>query len=277
MQRHKWTTEMDEMLKMYYPHSSDISVAAQMGMSLYTIQTRAKRLKLKKSDEYRQVFEQQCNLRLQPLKYNYKYTCNHAYFSNIDAGEKAYWLGWLWSDGNIREQIGSYQIKLELHQNDIYILEKFKRAINADHPILSGRDAVRLCTTSKQMFFDVQKYGIIPRKSILATQPNLKEEFIADFIRGVFDGDGHISKNQQPQIVILGTEAFCSWLQLVAQRAIEIKGTCALKKNTTFRWTLSGRDNVSAFARWMYQPYQNGEQVICLERKYHRFVEAGLL
>jgi hypothetical protein len=127
------------------------------------------------------------------------------------------------------------------------------------------------------MFQDLREYGIIPQKSTLATQPDIEEIFVADFIRGVFDGDGHISKNRQPQVVIIGTEAFCSWLQSVAQRVIGVRATIALKKNITFWWILSGRNNLSAFAQWIYRPFQNGERVICLERKYQRFIEAGLL
>jgi hypothetical protein len=266
---------MDDMLKMYYTHSSDASVARQMGMSLDTIKSRAKRLKLKKSEHYQQLLSKERVLRLQ--KSNCKYTCNHAYFSQIDAREKAYWLGWLWSDGCVLQRGNSYQIRLALQKGDENILQCFRIAVGAEYSIRSERDAVVLTLFSQQMFHDLGKYGVIPHKSLLATYPNIERGFISDFVRGVFDGDGHISRNKSPQITIIGTEVFCSWLQLVSQEARGARGTSALKKNTTFRWTLSGKSNIVAFAQWMYHPLSNGKQVMCLERKYQRFIDAGLL
>lgn len=277
MIRKRWTSEMDETLRAYYPKCSNAEISLRMGINLSAIESRARRLHLRKSEERIQAYRQQRLQQLQPFKYTHRYSCDHAYFSTIDTGEKAYWLGWLWSDGNMYERKSSYQIKLAIHKDDAYILEQFQSAIHADYPIFFERNAAVICISSRQMFFDIEKYGVIPRKSTLAEQPMFGEEFVADFVRGVFDGDGHISKNKYPQIVIIGTEAFCLWLQSVVQGAIGAKGTSSLKKNSTFRWTLSGRKNLAAFARWIYQSCQNGGEPPYLERKHRRFVEANLV
>jgi len=275
LKRQDWTREDDALLQQLYPDLSDSDVAQHMQRTLWSIQARARRLHLTKNAEYRSALNQAHGQRLRER--NLTYHVNHHYFSRITTREQAYWLGWLWSDGYVRQRGGSGEIELELHRDDVNILEQFKAAVESDYPIRFRRDSARLCIISRQMFQDLGEYGIIPQKSKLATRPNIDAFFVADFMRGVFDGDGYISKNRQPQVVIIGTEAFCSWLQSVAQRAIGARGTVALKKNATFWWILSGRENLSAFAQWIYAPLRNGERVICLARKYQRFIEAGLL
>jgi hypothetical protein len=275
LRRQGWTREDNALLQQLYPDLSDSDVAQHMQRTLWSIQARAKRLHLTKNAEYRTALDQAHGLRLRQR--NLTYHVNHHFFSHVTTHEQAYWLGWLWSDGYVRQQGESYRIELELHKDDVNILEQFKVAVEADYPIRFRRDSARLCVISRQMFRDLGECGVIPQKSKLATRPNIDEFFAADFIRGVFDGDGSISKNRHPQVVIIGTEAFCCWLQSVTQRAIGAGGTVTLKKNATFWWILSGRNNLSAFAQRIYAPYRNGERVICLARKYQRFIEAGLL
>jgi len=275
IKRRHWTTEDDAVLRHVYPHLSDKDVAQHLQRTLWSIQSRAKRLKLTKSQEHRENFAQE---RVRQLsKANSKYHVSHNYFSSIDTREKAYWLGWMWSDGNVYRQGESYQIKIDLYKDDAYILQHFAAALNSDYPLYSYKNAVRLLVSSKQMFTDLSRYGIVPRKSGVNYVPNISLDFVSDFIRGVFDGDGCISKGKNAQITIIGTEAFCHWLQVILQSAIGIQGNCALKKNTTFRWVLSGRANISTFAQWIYQPCSNGERPVCLERKSQRFVAAKFL
>jgi|GEM_PF-6473601 len=263
LKRQGWTREDDAVLQQLYPNLSDSDVAQYMQRTLWSIEARARRLHLTKNAEYRTALHQAQGHRLR--KRNLLYHINHTYFSSITSREQAYWLGWLWSDGYVRQRGGSYEIELELHRDDVSILEQFKGAVETDYPVRFRRASARLCVISRQMFQDLGEYGIIPRKSKLATRPGIDEFFVADFMRGVFDGDGYISKNKHPQLVIIGTEAFCSWLQSVVQRGIGAKGTIALKKNATFWWILSGRKNLSAFAQWMYAPLENGNRSLALK------------
>jgi hypothetical protein len=274
LKRQGWTREDDALLHQLYPDLSDSEVARQMQRTLWSIEARAKRLRLTKSAEYRTALNQAHAERLREA--NLLYHVNHHYFSRITTREQAYWLGWLWSDGSVRQRGGCYEIELELHRDDVSILEQFRVAVETNNPIRFRKDSARLSIFSQQMFRDLGECGVVPQKSTQATRPYIDGFFVADFVRGVFDGDGYISKDRQLQVMIIGTEAFCSWLQSVAQCAIGARGTAALKKNATFRWILSGRENVSAFARWIYAPSRSGQRVICLARKFRRFIEAGL-
>src|SRR5260370_14633801 len=139
---------------------------------------------------------------------------------------------------------------------------------------------IRLCPNDHEVALG-RSVETFHRLVVLCRYANIAPEipltFAADFVRGVFDGDGYISKNKQPQIVIVATQMLCHWLQEVIKDAIGTAGTCALKKNTTFRWILSGRMNLSLFAKWIYQQNLDGAYPLCLERNNQRFIDAGLL
>ena len=54
-----------------------------------------------------------------------KYNFNEHYFDNIDTEHKAYWLGFLYADGNN----SNYTISIVLQERDKYILDKFKEDV----------------------------------------------------------------------------------------------------------------------------------------------------
>ena len=60
---------------------------------------------------------------------------NDNYFENIDTEEKAYFLGLIYSDGNVRERNGKYYLNIELKREDKYILEKFASELRCGNKI----------------------------------------------------------------------------------------------------------------------------------------------
>jgi hypothetical protein len=151
--------------------------------------------------------------------------------------------------------------------------------VGAGYPIRVDRGAVTLLLTSPQMFADLDRYGVIPHKSALATYPHIGRAFTSDFVRGVFEGDGCITTSviRQSSVTIIGTEPFCYWLQATTQREIGIRSAVYHKKNTTFRWVIGARGTITSFARWMYRAEGDGSLPVHLERKYARFVSASLI
>lgn len=61
-----------------------------------------------------------------------KYSCNEDFFGKIDTEEKAYWLGFMYTDGfiNNKRNHTNYKIGITLTESDKNHLEKFKQAIN---------------------------------------------------------------------------------------------------------------------------------------------------
>lgn len=137
------------------------------------------------------------------------------FFRNIDTKEKAYFLGLLAADGSVVTNKKSISIRLELNEEDEYIIQKFNDIANFNEKIKTHIDdhAPRkyISINSANMAEDLIKYGIVPNKSHKDTIhiPNLNPDLISHFIRGFFDGDG-IAKKQ-------GYIGFCGSKTIIEQ------------------------------------------------------------
>lgn len=135
---------------------------------------------------------------------NKRKTLNDDYFKKINTEAKAYFLGLLYADGCVFDKKGrSKQLSINLQEKDKYILEVFKKELDYSGNLRRVRyknnkyqDAFVLCISSNTLCNDLIKLGCVPRKSLILewpTQKQVSEKFINHFIRGYFDGDGHIS------------------------------------------------------------------------------------
>lgn len=154
------------------------------------------------------------------LKSSKKYSYNENIFENIDKEEKAYWLGFLYADGYVRERNGGgSELKLKLSIIDKDHLLKFKKFISDDENIpivyeesknkkkkLNDTDiqeyynnsrTYKISINSKKIVSDLIKLGCTNNKSKTIEFPNIDESFYKDFIRGYFDGDGSISYSKK--------------------------------------------------------------------------------
>lgn len=121
-----------------------------------------------------------------------KFYLNESFFHVIDSSEKAYWLGFIFADGYQNGQ----ELVLNLQPKDAEHLKKLKKSLQSEHNITIhpenennyGKASFRVY--SSKLCEDLNKMGCMQAKSKILTFPNLKSEFISDFIRGVFDGDG---------------------------------------------------------------------------------------
>ena len=128
-------------------------------------------------------------------KTTYTYTYNVNYFENIDSRDKAYFVGFLASDGNVSIRNNGQQniIRLQLQKCDLEILEKFNKYTESNKPINTFKGHCILEFSSDKMYRDLGKVKITPRKTYKDVIPDIKDELKIDFIRGYFDGDGSIS------------------------------------------------------------------------------------
>ena len=74
---------------------------------------------------------------------NRRYNVNHNYFDIIDTEEKAYWLGFLYADGYIRERKSGNSLEMKLSIKDKHHLELFRESINSNHIIVDGFNKVK--------------------------------------------------------------------------------------------------------------------------------------
>lgn len=131
--------------------------------------------------------------------YRRKYELNQNFFENIDSEEKAYWLGFLYADGNVRiSKSGQHLIQLKVYDKEV--IEKFLKSLNCNMPIgeytnWTGHKYFGAHLTSEKMFSDLCKHGCVPNKSLILKFPELSKEMAKHFIRGYFDGDGSVFIN----------------------------------------------------------------------------------
>lgn len=191
-----------------------------------------KDLAKKYSCEYKQV-QYRMKKRKLPYRY-YKYQYDEAFFEKIDTEEKAYVLGWWYSDGSVYAGNGKKKdnaASLSITEKDEYILKKIRDLIAKDAPIrwkdrrnVKWQNVVTLSITNKKIVNDLIKLRCTPNKTAtleLPTPDIVPKHLMPHFLRGHFDGDGcmyfHIRKDTKrphPRCLAQFTSsiAFCSAL-----------------------------------------------------------------
>lgn len=203
------------------------------------------------------------------------YTIDETYFDEINTSNKAYFLGLLFADGCCANK--GYTIHISLQDQDCYILESLNREINSNR-ILKFKDyksknknysnQYELAITNKHMWNTLVGYGMVPNKSLKLNFPqNIPECFYKDFVRGYFDGDGHIAKTwKYKKIEIISNLDFCQFLQQYLSDKLNIKSTLyfGVNKNSTTRvLNISRKDSIFNFLDWIY----NDAEMYLLRKK----------
>lgn len=134
---------------------------------------------------------------------------NKDYFKTWSSN-MAYILGFIYADGSITKskKINRAYLAISLQIKDIEILEFIKKEIAPKNSIYTyyrdqydknyGSATIMIC--SKEICNDLEALGCIQNKTYEGLKfPDVPKEYIADFIRGFFDGDGsiYISKNSK--------------------------------------------------------------------------------
>lgn len=129
-----------------------------------------------------------------------KHTGEFTFFDQIDSASKAYWLGFLLTDGTVTKD--GHEVVLDLA--DLDQVEKFKAALNCTYPITrltrikktwSGV-TYAIHVSSSYLNKQLQTLGIVPNKTYNhAPFYTPKEPLFQEFVRGVIDGDGGFCKS----------------------------------------------------------------------------------
>lgn len=132
------------------------------------------------------------------------------------------------------------------------------------------------------MFQDLLRLSLTPRKSHRIKLPNVPQEYLSDFIRGYFDGDGCVSfgiyqrKTRKSKAKLLsarfisGNKIFLKNLLETLRKYGNLKGGFIVKKNSGFELSFSINDSKKLY-RFMYEGVPNSQ---FLERKYNKFQKA---
>ena len=128
----------------------------------------------------------------------------------------AYVLGFFSADGymTVNRRGGQFWC---IQITDGEILRQIKKTIKSDHKISirfsknsNEKDLYRLQIGSIEMCDDLRKLGLGERKTKNLAIPNVPKKYFLDFVRGYFDGDGHvwvgyINKKRKTKTLIIQT------------------------------------------------------------------------
>lgn len=109
----------------------------------------------------------------------------------------AYVSGFFAADGYITVNKRGGQF-WSIHINDKELLEGIKKAVESEHTIGvrfkkgSSTKSYRLQIGSAEMCDDLRKLGFFERKTKSLVVPNVPSKYFSHFVRGYFDGDGHV-------------------------------------------------------------------------------------
>ena len=201
-------------------------------------------------------------------KMSLKYSYDEYFFYDIDTAEKAYWLGFITADGYVNEDRKFVQIHLQW--KDHLHLEKFRRCVCAEKRIVVKKrmhsithNYIAELTMNGGIFVKgLTKHGVRQNKSAKEEPPiNIPDEFIRDYIRGLFDGDGHIDKKE---IDLRGSYKLCKWVQEYLIDKCSVSKTKIQFDSNIYRvYFCKNRINI---LNYLY--YENVNKNIVLDRKY---------
>lgn len=202
-------------------------------------------------------------------------------FDSIDTEEKAYWLGFLYADGNLSKSTNTIELGLKI--SDKEHLQKYLNFLKHTsknkirfHANKLG-NSYRVGITNKHIWNILNSYGCTPQKSLTLKFPNKSifksEDLIRHFIRGYFDGDGCLSYNKTTKIVfprcsIISTFEFLNEIQNILKN-LNINSKLTSDKRFKHNTKILDFKNKESdqFINYLYD-----NATIYLTRKYNRYL-----
>ena len=197
------------------------------------------------------------------------------YFKDIDSAEKAYWLGWIISDGSITFQPdkSKFQLELTIKQEDEHILQLLEQDLGVQNKIYDSQNKYkRFSLGSKQLVTDLVNLGITQNKTFNVKVPSFNAKYNAAFLRGLFDGDGgfttyHRASGQKcMELSFCGNEQIITWVQNTLFSEIpELTKNSITKENSIKRIRWGSKKDIVLIRDYLYKNHNNH----FLSRKYN--------
>jgi hypothetical protein len=201
------------------------------------------------------------------------YSLDEDFFDCIDTPEKAYVLGFILADGYVAKE-GKYA-SIIVTESDRKILEDIRVVMGSGAPIHTrypGKGAYenskpicRLDLCSMRLSSRLNELGLYHNKSLTATYPVIPDYLESHLIRGIFDGNGTISKHY---FNIVGTPSLLQSIHDAFARYVSCSLTIKPHSRSPYVSVLRGNGAAAINAvQWMYT-----NPTLKLQRKYDKFL-----
>jgi len=208
-----------------------------------------------------------------------KYPLDQTYFDIIDTPDKAYFLGILYADGYNNTKRGA--ISINLQERDTDILVQLSALIQPSKPLqlvtyhnsnLSRQYRLTIC--SRKISTRLSELGCTDKKTFtlkFPTNDQVNKSLLSHFVRGYFDGDGHISKSKKKYFSLVGTNDFLLSLQELLVTELGFNKNKMIPRfperdNNINTLAYCGRLQCLKFGDWMYRDAE-----LYLKRKKEAF------
>lgn len=236
----------EEIITLYKSGISSTILAQERNVSVHTITNILEKHNVERNNHYH-------NLNL-----------IEDYWENINSKDKAYFLGFLITDGNV---IGN-AVRLSLHIKDKHILETFSKVTQNNNKIYEDtRNCATYGVKRPKWVKDLAQYGVIPNKTQTVGMPLLNDDLMPHLIRGLIDGDGWITK--RGQIGFCGNHKTVTQVRdfLVSKLDVYNVKVIQCKLSTLFMISWGGKKDFKTICEYLYQD----KDEFYLQRKFNNF------
>jgi tRNA1(Val) A37 N6-methylase TrmN6 len=207
------------------------------------------------------------------------YPLKEDFLDHINSEEKAYFLGLMWSDGNISKSGNDISIRLLAKDQDI--LKQLSVLFYGQDRVIIAKDGnnkeiatFRMC--SQKLKQRLGELGCHPNKTFTNKYPvDLDPSLDRHFIRGVIDGDGSVLDYDSPIIMIVGTDEFLCKIAEIIEKEVNFKpyifkASRHREKDVNISClSYKGFKKFKQVSDWIYDGC-----TIKLERKYQNYLSA---
>lgn len=195
---------------------------------------------------------------------------NHNFFRKWSP-DMAYVLGFFAADGSmIHNNRGAHFIEFTI--TDRIVLDEIQKAVGSTHKIQirvrgkkTWKTQYRLQIGSKQWFADLVRLGFTQNKNNTIKFPRIPKQYLGDFIRGYFDGDGcvyfkkHWIKDRNKRAWVFVSLFTCGSLPFLKELhahllKLRVKGGHISNKKSGYDLVFSRYDSLALY-RLMYHTH----------------------
>lgn len=205
------------------------------------------------------------------------------YFYDVDTPLKAYFLGFIYADGWVctNEKTRNYELGIELHSRDRYVLEKLNDELGGLNKICHHEPEIRyikgvransghsdvLRIYSKPLVMSLIKNGIEKNKTQKDVYPVVSDNLFFDWLRGYIDGDGcfYNSRNKTIMNITCSTQKPLEYIK-DKLRSYGITTVVYKEAPKKYRLICTNKNSMSILVNRLY--YRDG--LFYLKRKYEK-------
>lgn len=203
-----------------------------------------------------------------------KYKSNEKFFDTW-SHLMAYVLGYIYADGSLENSPSIRAKYLRITSTDFASIEGMKKWLGSGHkiieinPLLKPRKKQFLIRIgSHKIYQALTKLGLYPNKSLTIKMPNIPKKYLANFVRGYFDGDGCVYIHKERNLIgkmlikrltIIFTSSSFDFLQQLSDTLkdpLDLKQNKVYKSNRSFQLRYSTEDSIKLFS-FMYARVEN--------------------